>query len=590
MDIDNPTAEKAELSASSTAPQERAFADLARRVLARSTAALGRSAPAIAPSIAAGATFASLTGQAEATPVMPQAATFDPLTVRVVNRVSGSFDLDEYSVAASHATIGSYLNYHFAHGSIFDPAFDNFKNSASTNPQYKMVLDPLLRPRDLLVVGPAWQQRWQETVIIRQILSRKRLLERVMEFWGDHFSVDIFRELVVVPKIFEDRAFRLVCFNTFQDLLINSALSPAMSLYLDNAYNAYQPLLPNSGYNENYAREFFELHTMGPAGGYSEADIQLSAAFWAGHSVDLSPASPAVGEYKWVSTFHDNMHPGGVVLGGPLGTDPERVTISPANNGANSQIQALQLIFGTHSHSKTREYLSKKLARFMLAYDVDSPAASAEILALRTQLEANWATHGGDIKELVRLLISSASLSVTSPSAYRPKLKRPLQFATGLAKAFSATVNSPQSNTSGIAELLNDVRRMGHAPFAWGPPNGYPDSEAAWLGGLMTRWEVAFKMLRSATAGAGGSSPVQFYSPELAITDTTLSILFSGVPLTQYAERMSEILTGGMMTTFEKTQVQNFINQAPMTSIPALVNWLRDGMALAASSPTYQYY
>ena len=61
-------------------------------------------------------------------------------------------------------------------------------------------------------------------------------------------------------------------FGNFADLLLGTARSTAMLIYLDNYIST------SAGANENYARELFELHTLGTENYYgtvSQNDVPL---------------------------------------------------------------------------------------------------------------------------------------------------------------------------------------------------------------------------------------------------------------------------------------------------------------------------
>src|SRR4030095_2643691 len=66
----------------------------------------------------------------------------------------------------------------------------------------------------------------------------------------------------------------------FSDLLLASALLPAMMRYLDNAASDRRSV------NENYGRELLELHTVGIDGGYNEKDVRNCAYVMTGRTVD----------------------------------------------------------------------------------------------------------------------------------------------------------------------------------------------------------------------------------------------------------------------------------------------------------------
>ncbi|NNE88497.1 MAG: DUF1800 domain-containing protein [Silicimonas sp.] len=115
--------------------------------------------------------------------------------------------------------------------------------------------------------------------------------ERLVQFWGDHFTVaakgPVLR--VLVPDVIE-RAVRPNVAGRFSDMLRAVTLHPGMLIYL----NQVQSFGPNSragkrqgkGLNENLAREILELHTLGVASNYSQADVRGFANLLTGLSAD----------------------------------------------------------------------------------------------------------------------------------------------------------------------------------------------------------------------------------------------------------------------------------------------------------------
>ena len=97
-----------------------------------------------------------------------------------------------------------------------------------------------------------------DATILRAIYSERQLYERMVEFWTDHFSIDINDSFCYLLKTPDDRdVIRQYAMTTFPDLLNASARSAAMSEYLDNFNNI------RGHAQENYARELMELHTLG---------------------------------------------------------------------------------------------------------------------------------------------------------------------------------------------------------------------------------------------------------------------------------------------------------------------------------------
>ena len=169
--------------------------------------------------------------------------------------------------------------------------------------------------------------------ICRAVESNKQLQEVLVDFWSNHFNLDVKKGPVRVLRVVDDRdVIRPHVFGKFRDLLGASAKSPAMLFYLDNALssreymagprggrrifataNAGQPGLAvaatvpaqqgakKGGINENYAREIMELHTLGVDGGYTQKDVTEVARCLTGWSIDRK-----TGTFIFRPFMHDN--------------------------------------------------------------------------------------------------------------------------------------------------------------------------------------------------------------------------------------------------------------------------------------------
>ena len=116
-----------------------------------------------------------------------------------------------------------------------------------------------------------------QAMVQRAVHSRRQLLERMVEFWSDHFNVS--GDDFVLDMVAYQQQIRRHALGVFRDLLIATAKAPAMLYYLDNFINvAEHP-------NENYARELLELHTLGVDGGYNERDVKEVARAFTGWRV-----------------------------------------------------------------------------------------------------------------------------------------------------------------------------------------------------------------------------------------------------------------------------------------------------------------
>src|SRR5262245_37744044 len=119
--------------------------------------------------------------------------------------------------------------------------------------------------------------------LLRSIYSNRQLFERMVEFWTDHFNIDHNKDGEPTFKTVDDReVIRRHALGKFPDLLVASANSGAMMVYLDNFLNT------KYGANENYAREIMELHSLGVNGGYTETDVKQLARCLTGWGIDYT--------------------------------------------------------------------------------------------------------------------------------------------------------------------------------------------------------------------------------------------------------------------------------------------------------------
>jgi len=286
-----------------------------------------------------------------------------------------------------------------------------------------------------------------DATMARKVLSNSQLFERMVEFWSDHFSIHYFRDAVGSSKIADDRdASRPNALGYFGDILFASASSPAMLLYLDNAFSwAGAP-------NQNYARELLELHTMGVNGGYTQQDVEEVARCFTGWTVDLDSQSASYGEYIYNPDMHDDGEK--VVLG---------VTIPPGG-GVNDGETVLQILA---NHPSTAKFIAKKLLRFFIT---ERPT-TAQINAVAAVFQSTQ----GNIKQVLRAVLTPSNLMASAP-----KYKRPMHYYASAARAMKFTATKFES-------VLGVLWETNHIPFNWGPPNGYPDAAGYWANSIVQR-------------------------------------------------------------------------------------------------------
>lgn len=220
-----------------------------------------------------------------------------------------------------------------------------------------------------------------------------------------------------------------------RDLALGSAVklaqglsrSPAMVVYLDLQQS--QPAAPN----ENFARELFELFTLGE-GNYTEDDIKQAARAFTGYR-------QRAGEFLLAPRQHDN----GVK------------TIF----GQSGRFTGDDVIGLVYQQKAAGTFLPKEMVRFYLS-DTPLPADCTDALG------AWWAGTGHDLRQLAVKFFSSRAFFAP---IYRDNyIKSPIQFYLGLVQDLDlSVVPLPR-------QLIGALRAMGQMPFD--PPN-----VRGWVGG-----------------------------------------------------------------------------------------------------------
>lgn len=322
----------------------------------------------------------------------------------------------------------------------------------------------------------ALAQALRRVTILRAVFSKRQLFEVMCEFWSDHFNIDPSKGDARYTKIADDsEVVRRHALGNFRDLLRASALSPAMLWYLDGRANVKRS--PAEKPNENYARELMELHTLGVRGGYTQEDVMEVArclSGWTvlarkndGYSGNLySPLKP-----RGEAVFRPDAHDNGAkrVLGQEI----------PAGLGEGDLDRVIGIVA---EHPSTAQYIATKLCTRFIA---DAPPASAvEAVA------GAFVTSKGDIKTVLRALFATPAFQ----SSTGAKFKRPFHFVVSALRATNAM-------TDGARPLMSYLERMGHVPFRWPTPDGYPMEGEHWHATLLWRWKFALALANNRING-----------------------------------------------------------------------------------------
>jgi uncharacterized protein (DUF1800 family) len=328
-----------------------------------------------------------------------------------------------------------------------------------------------------------------QTRLLRDIYSERQLEAVMTDFWLNHFNVYLRKnqnEPYLLPA-YERDTIRPHALGRFEDLLIATAKSPAMLIYLDNVQSIgpesqagrqisqLKTQRPNGnlvnalpqGLNENYARELMELHTLGVNGGYTQADVTQVAKVFTGWTVDQPFRGGAF-------QFNERRHePAAKVVMGH--TIPE-----------GGEAEGLAVLHMLATSPSTAKFISTKLA---VRFVSDAPP-----LALVDRMQKAFLGSDGDIKTVLRTMFNSPEF--WSTDAYRAKVKTPIEFVASAVRASGADVTNGQS-------LVGALDKLGMPIYGMQTPNGYSWMSESWVstGALVSRMNFAIALSSNRLSG-----------------------------------------------------------------------------------------
>jgi uncharacterized protein (DUF1800 family) len=307
------------------------------------------------------------------------------------------------------------------------------------------------------------------------IVTDRPFLERLTQFWSNHFAVSVDKGAVLgVAGAMEREAIRPHVTGSFTKLLLAVEKHPAMILYLDNQAS----IGPNSraaqfmarrgkrqgkgnsrklDINENLAREILELHTLGVDGGYTQADVTTFANAISGWSIGgedqgrrfarLGLDSGKPGEFFFREVFHE---PGAKrLLGRSYGDDGVK--------------QGEAILEDLALRPETARHISTKLARHFIADDPPKDVVE--------HMTRAWLDSRGQLTQVYAALIES-------PEAWREplaKFKTPADYIHSSYRALSIPLRDKR-------RTLQAFEALGQRNLSPGSPAGWPDTSADWDG------------------------------------------------------------------------------------------------------------
>jgi uncharacterized protein (DUF1800 family) len=300
------------------------------------------------------------------------------------------------------------------------------------------------------------------------VATDRPFLERLTQFWTNHFAVSIDKVVVLgLAGAMEREAIRPHVTGHFTDLLLAVEKHPAMLLYLDNQAS----IGPNSkaaqlaarrsrrkvDINENLAREILELHTLGVNGGYTQEDVTTFARAISGWSVGGQNQSRQLTRLGF-----DNGKPGEFFFREPF-HEPGAKRLLGKSYREDGLRQGEAMLRDLALRPETARYVCGKLARHFVADD--PPQAVVD------RLSRAWVESRAHLPTVYRALVASPEAWDTRYS----KFKTPADYLYSAYRGLGIPLREKRRALAGFEAL-------GQRALSPGSPAGWPDTSADWDG------------------------------------------------------------------------------------------------------------
>jgi hypothetical protein len=285
--------------------------------------------------------------------------------------------------------------------------------------------------------SPDRSERLPAYWLYRILFHADGLREKMTLFWHSHFATSNEKVRGETLMLEQNELLREHALGEFSSLLHAILIDPAMLIWLDGADS------PKAKPNENLAREFLELFTLG-VGNYTETDIREAARALTGWTQDAE--SYGTPRFRFDSRRFDDGRKTFLGCAGPWGRN--------------------DLIRITLAQPACAVFLCRKLYRQFIRDDGEPPPELLEPLADELR------SHGYSVQHVLGIILRSRHFYADENR--RQRIASPVELSVGLLRA----LNIPRSDVR-LSPLAEACRSQGQELF-------YPPNVAGWAGGR--RW------------------------------------------------------------------------------------------------------
>ncbi|RYE22405.1 MAG: DUF1800 family protein [Sphingobacteriales bacterium] len=373
---------------------------------------------------------------------------------------------------------------------------------------------------------------------------------------------------------------RTNCLGNFKTLIKSIAKTPAMLVYLGNQFStAATP-------NENFARELLELFTMGkvPVQNYTEADVQAAAKVLSGWRVaNYNAAYPLTAAFN--ASFHNQTNK---VFSANFGSTT--IANQAGANGANEFELFFDMLF-SHQQQTIAKYLSRRLYRYFVYYDIDANIEANVIGPLATLIiNSNW-----EMAPVLSALLKSEHFYDIANRGVM--IKSPVDYMAGLLRTFNVNTTAAAGATQVYNQYIiwnylqsysnnNLEQGLGLVPTVSGWKAYYQDPTyyQNWINSNSIQRRASFVTSLISGFSQGGTSikidPIAFVQqfpsnivqdPDLLINEMVPYLFTVDLPAAYKLETKIATLLNGQITNSYWTTAWNNYLASPTTANTNLV-------------------
>jgi hypothetical protein len=279
-----------------------------------------------------------------------------------------------------------------------------------------------------------------------QIHNPNAFQEVLAMFWHNHFATaaDVLGAQERYWFFDHMNLWRHFGTSTLPDLLHRMATDWSMLVWLDGIFST------RGRPNENFAREFWELFTLGADNGYTEFDIQEASRAFTGYRRVLLPDAAGPGRDQLVITWDPNRH------------DNTAKTILGVNFPGAGQAEYQNMVSLTLNRRPVAEFITRKIWE---AFAFTEPS---ELLI--NELATKFRMEGYQLKVLFRTMFRSHAFF--SDRAKVGMIKSPVEHHIGFIRATGLKLTP--------VRLDNALRNAAQRPTLPPTVNGWP-AGSFWL-------------------------------------------------------------------------------------------------------------